>query len=49
MSLLSAPYFHDEAAAHAMLESIVWPFGPVCPKCNGTSRITTVKGDRVGL
>ena len=49
MSLLSAPYFHDEAAAHVMLESIVWPNGPLCPKCNGTSRITTVRGGRVGL
>ncbi len=49
MSLLSAPYFYDEAAAHTMLESIVWPFGPVCPKRTGTSRITTVKGGPVGL
>ena len=49
MSLLSAPYFHDETAAHEMLESIVWSNGPICPKCNGMSRITTVRGGRVGL
>lgn len=31
MSVLSAPYFHDEAIAH--LESIVWANGINCPKC----------------
>jgi transposase-like protein len=49
MSILSAPYFHDEAAAHAMLEEIVWQHGPACPKCGGLDRITTVRGGRVGL
>lgn len=49
MSILSAREFHDEAAAHAMLEGIVWPKGPVCPKCRGQERITAVKGGRVGL
>lgn len=49
MSILSAPFFHDEAAAHALVEEIVWPFGPVCPRCNGVARITRVKGGRVGL
>ncbi len=49
MSLLSAPYFHNEAAAHALVEEIVWQSGPVCPRCNGTARITPVKGGRVGL
>ena len=33
MSLFSKAYFHDEAAAFAKLESIVWPQGPVCPHC----------------
>lgn len=33
MSILSAPYFHNEEAAIAYLESIVWADGIVCPKC----------------
>lgn len=49
MSVLSAPYFHDEAAAYAELEATLWPHGPVCPKCGGLDRITTVKGGRIGL
>ncbi len=43
-SILDAPYFHDEAAAYAKLESIVWPNGPVCPHCKGTERIGRLKG-----
>jgi transposase-like protein len=49
MSFLSAPYFHDEAAAFAELEATLWPNGPVCPRCGGTERITAVKGGRMGL
>lgn len=49
MSVLSAPYFHDEAAAYAELEATLWPHGPVCPKCGGLDRITSVKGGRIGL
>ncbi len=30
MSVLSAPYFHDEAAAFGFLEEALWPQGPVC-------------------
>ena len=48
-SALSAPYFHDEAAAYRELESILWPHGPVCPRCGGLDRITKVKGGRMGL
>lgn len=33
MSILTKAYFHDEAAAIAYLESIVWRDGIVCPKC----------------
>ena len=43
------PFFHDEAAAYDKLESILWPNGPVCPKCKGMERITKVKGGRLGL
>lgn len=49
MSILSAPYFHDEAAAFAELERVLWPNGPVCPRCSGKERITSVKGGRKGL
>lgn len=34
-SKLSAPRFHDEAAAFCYLEGKLWPQGPVCPKCGG--------------
>jgi transposase-like protein len=43
MSNLSAPYLHDEAAAHEFVESVLWPEGPVCPHCGGVDRITKVK------
>lgn len=33
MSILSAPYFHNEEAAYAFVEARLWPQGPVCPKC----------------
>lgn len=53
MSVLSKPYFHDEAAAFAHLESILWPEGPVCPHCGNANgkRITRLAGKstRVGL
>ncbi|MFC7334089.1 IS1595 family transposase [Rhodocista pekingensis] len=51
MSVLSAPYFHDEAAAYAKLESIVWPNGPMCPHCGGVERIGKLAGSatRIGV
>lgn len=49
MSILSEPHFHNEAAAIARLEAIVWPNGPVCAHCGGVDRITSVKGGRIGL
>src|SRR5665213_1667400 len=50
-SALSAKFFHDEKAAYAWLESVVWPDGPVCPHCGGFERITVVGGTtgRMGL
>jgi transposase-like protein len=33
MSVLSQAHFHDEAAAFAFLESVVWADGVVCPHC----------------
>lgn len=46
MSIISAKHFHDEAAAFAELESILWPHGPVCPHCGGTDRIYALQGVR---
>lgn len=46
MSILSQPHFHDEAAAFAKLESILWPEGPVCPHCGGKERIYALEGVR---
>ena len=44
MSILDAPHFHDEAAAIARLESILWPNGPVCPHCGNTDKFYEIKG-----
>jgi transposase-like protein len=49
MSVLSEPHFHNEAAARARLEAILWPDGPVCPHCGAIEPITLVKGGRAGL
>lgn len=45
MSVLSAPYFHDEAAAFAKLESLIWPNGPVCPHCGEAEKIYAIKAN----
>jgi transposase-like protein len=42
---LAAPMFHDDVAAREHLESILWPFGPTCPRCGvGEERITKLAG-----
>jgi len=46
MSVLNAEYFHDEAAAFAKLEAVLWPNGPVCPHCGGKERIYVLDGVR---
>jgi transposase-like protein len=43
-SVLSEAYFHDEAAAFAALEAIVWPEGPACPHCGALDRINRLEG-----
>jgi len=51
-AVLSASHFHNEEAAFAHVESILWPDGPVCPHCGSTEeRIGRLKGktSRVGL
>jgi transposase-like protein len=53
MSILTEAHFHNEEAAYARLESIVWPNGPVCPHCGNVDpkRVYRIKGKtaRVGL
>lgn len=46
MSILSGPIFHDEQAAIAYVESILWPDGPVCPKCGVIDNAYALKGKR---
>lgn len=46
MSVLSAPYMHDEAAAFAHVESMLWPQGPVCPHCGVVDRAYRLVGVR---
>jgi transposase-like protein len=43
MSVLSSPYFHDEAAAFEYLEGVIWPKGPTCPHCGAVDRISHIK------
>jgi transposase-like protein len=49
MSILNNGYFHDEAAAFAKLESVLWPDGPVCPHCGNTQKIYDLASTRIGL
>jgi transposase-like protein len=49
MSVLSKPYFHDEAAAFAKVEALLWPHGPVCPHCGGADRVYDLQKTRIGL
>lgn len=46
MSVLTAKHFHDEEAAFAELEAILWPEGPTCPHCGAVDRIYALKGVR---
>lgn len=46
MSILSRPEFHDEAKAFEHIETILWPQGPVCPKCGTVDHAYRLKGVR---
>jgi transposase-like protein len=46
MSILSKPYFHDEAAAIEFVESVLWPDGPVCYHCGKSDWVYPLKGIR---
>jgi transposase-like protein len=42
---LRNPIFHDDAAAREYLESVLWPQGPVCPRCGVMGeRVTKMEG-----
>lgn len=51
MSILSQPQFHNEKAAFAYLEKVLWPDGPECPHCGARNRASKMKGKatRLGL
>lgn len=38
------PIFHDDDAARAHLEKLLWPNGPVCPHCGVIDEATLMKG-----
>ena len=46
MSILSKPYMHDEAAAFAHVEAMLWQDGPVCPHCGVVDRAYRLEGVR---
>jgi transposase-like protein len=46
MSALSAIYMHDEAAAFAHVEGMLWPEGPVCPACGVIDNAYALQGVR---
>ncbi len=46
MSVLSKPYFYDEAEAFKYVEGIIWAEGPICPHCGGFERIYELNGVR---
>ena len=46
MSVLSKPYMHDEAAAFAHVEGMLWADGPTCPHCGNCGKVYALKGVR---
>ena len=46
MSALSATYMHDEPAAFAHIEAMLWPHGPVCPGCGVVGNAYELNGVR---
>lgn len=46
MSVLSKPYFYDEAAAFEHVEAMLWPQGPVCHHCGSVAKHYKLTGVR---
>lgn len=46
MSVLSKPYFHDEAAAFEYVEGVIWGGQPSCPHCGVVGKVYSLKGVR---
>lgn len=46
MSVLSKPWFYDEAAAFEHVEGILWADGPVCPHCGNVDKHYKLAGVR---
>jgi transposase-like protein len=44
MTNLTDPMFHDDDAARAHFEALLWPNGPVCPHCGATDGLTRLQG-----
>ena len=40
MNAFAQPYFQDEEAARAKIESVIWPEGPVCGRCGEAGSFT---------
>ncbi len=49
MSILSPKHFHDEAAAFAFVEGIIWAGSPSCTHCGGLDRVYDLGKTRIGL
>ncbi|GLQ24488.1 DDE transposase [Algimonas ampicilliniresistens] len=43
MSILSKSFFHNEAAAFAYLEELIWQGQPVCPHCGEAEKVGALK------
>lgn len=46
MSILSKPYFHDEAKAFEHVEAVLWPNGAVCHHCGSMAKHYKLEGVR---
>src|SRR5687767_13630323 len=44
MTNLTNPIFHDADKAREYLESLHWPDGPQCPRCEGIANIKKLAG-----
>src|ERR1700690_3923251 len=42
--ILSQAWFHDEAAAFKILETIIWADGIICPKCGNVGEARPLEG-----